>query len=393
MTPVVLRKTATALRLLRRAVAHRALPIRPWRPGSSPRTLIVSGGAGAPFQYRVAHQLEELAQSDLAFAAFDQHYARLHRQLEQAQLLYLYRPAATPAMHQFIDQAQARRIPVIYDTDDLIWDERLIEYCDLKQVHGAAAIPAFLAEFHRSKALMQRADAFVASTEYLAGLLRASFGKPAYANRNAVSQRMIEQSARLFERVQQRSHDHVVIGYFSGWPKAHEPDLAVALPGLLRALDEETHARLRIVGHFDVMALPEQVRARVETVPFQPFDQLLDAIAAVDINLAPIVDNPHRRAKSAVKMLEAALVGVPTVASDLEPYQLIRRGESGMLAADDAGWRRAILALVRDAELRKRMGAAARAQVLRDETSAARAPHFAALLGELASIDYNQRRL
>jgi rhamnosyltransferase len=40
----------------------------------------------------------------------------------------------------------------------------------------------------------------------------------------------------------------------------------------------------------------------------------------VDINIAPLVDNPQRRSKSAIKYLEAAAVGVPTVAARLEPY-------------------------------------------------------------------------
>jgi hypothetical protein len=352
--------------------------------------LFVSGTQGAPMRYRVLNQVEQLAITDLGYTALDALAPTLSHRNISYDMLYLYRVDDTPAIRRLIAQARSRGAPVVYDTDDLIWDQRIVEYCDLERTHGPDDVARFRAQVRRAEALMRAADVFVASTEYLAGMLRDTFGRPAFVNRNAVSRAMVAHSTPLFERRQQAAGDGVMIGYFSGWPKAHEPDLAVALPGLLRALDELPHARLRIVGHFDAGQLPEGMRGRVETAPFVPFEQLLDSIAQVDINLAPIISNPHRRAKSAVKVIEAALVGIPTVASDLEPYQLIRHGETGMLAGDAQGWYAAVLALGRSAELRRRMGAAARQQALREETTDARAPGFAALLRDIASFDYNQ---
>jgi glycosyltransferase involved in cell wall biosynthesis len=330
----------------------------------------------------------------LACAAYDQLHPLLFRQAAQFDLLYLYRPLDTPAIRRLIAAARARAAPVVFDTDDLIWDQRIVEYCDLERAYSSKDVLRFRAQFRRSEALMREANAFVASTEYLAGLLRTAFGKPAYVNRNAVARAMVARSASLFEqRLQAPAGDEVVIGYFSGWPKAHEPDFAIALPGLLSALDELPRARVRIVGHFDPVQLPERLRTRVEMAPFVPFEQLLAAIAAVDINLAPIVDNPHRRAKSAVKMLEAAVVGVPTVASDLEPYRLIVHGRTGMLATTTASWKQAIVMLARDHARRRAIGQAAREQVLRDETTSARAAAFGALLRSLAARDTPSVRL
>ena len=49
------------------------------------------------------------------------------------------------------------------------------------------------------------------------------------------------------------------------------------------------------------------------------------------------------------QFLEAALVGVPTVAADLEPYRMIRHGETGFLAANADDWYAGIMALAFDA--------------------------------------------
>jgi glycosyltransferase involved in cell wall biosynthesis len=228
---------------------------------------------------------------------------------------------------------------------------------------------------------MHEADVFVASTEFLGGLLHSHFGTPTFVNQNAVSAQAIQLSAPLFagRRVAAPS-EQLTIAYFSGWPKAHEIDLETMLVGLQRALAELPHARLRIVGHFDAASLPPAIRPQLEIAPFVPYEQLFAALSMVDLNLAPLVPNPHRRSKSAVKVLEAGLVGVPTVATDLEPYRLIRHGETGMLATTPDDWYASIMALATDPVRRRAIGGAIHEQVLAEHTTMVRAPAFATLL-------------
>jgi glycosyltransferase involved in cell wall biosynthesis len=348
--------------------------------------LFVSGAAGAPLRYRVLHQAEQLALQRVACAFYGDQDARLWRQVRACDLLYLYRAQDTPVVRRAIVAARARGIPLIYDTDDLIWDQRLVEYCNIEQHYSPAEVAGFRAHFRATEALMRQADRFITSTAYLAEALAAHFGKPAYVNANALSQQAVALSAPHYRRRLARPAGlPVTLGYFSGWPKAHEEDFAVALPAVLALLDACPQARLRIVGHFDTARLPAALQSQVDLAPFVPWERLPEQIAQVDINLAPVVDNPHRRGKSAVKFLEAALVGVPTVASDLEPYQAIVHGHSGFLAGTTGAWRHALLELVSDHARRAAVGAAAREQVLANDTTAARAPHFAALLHKLSN--------
>ena len=364
-----------------------------WSSQGRPRVLFVSGMDGAPLRYRVLNQAEQVALSGGAWALMRDTDDRLGQRIPQCDMLYLYKAGATLQVYEAINHARGRALPVVYDTDDLNWDDRLVEYCELERYYTAAEVARFRRMFRDTETLMKRMDGFIASTEYLATALTTHFGLPAYVNANALSQRALALAEPVYRRgIAATPGSLLTLGYFSGWPKAHEADLMVALPAIRRVLHEAPGARLRIVGHFDRAALPDDLRDRIDLAPFVPYERLFEEIARVDVNLAPLVDNPHRRAKSAVKFLEAALVGVPTVASNLEPYRIIDHGRTGLLAADDEGWYASIMTLVADPVRRRAMGEAARDYVIKHETTLARAPAFAALVRRLIAEHRNTLR-
>jgi hypothetical protein len=122
------------------------------------------------------------------------------------------------------------------------------------------------------------------------------------------------------------------------------------------------------VGALDLHEFPELARFgdRIERRPLVPWEALRGEVAAVDVSLAPLeVGNPYCEAKSEIKWLEAAAVGVPTVASATAPFRdVIDDGETGLLACTEADWYQALARLVSDAPLRRRVGEAARHEVL-----------------------------
>src|SRR5207253_2012078 len=109
-----------------------------------------------------------------------------------------------------------------------------------------------------------------------------------------------------------------------------------------------------------------------------PWRHLADLLAEVDINLAPLeANNPFTDAKSCLKYLEAALVGVPTVASARSDFvRAIRHGENGLLAESSDDWKESLRKLIESPMLRAEIGLAARDDVRRFHTTAARAPRL-----------------
>jgi hypothetical protein len=79
-----------------------------------------------------------------------------------------------------------------------------------------------------------------------------------------------------------------------------------------------------------------------------------------DIGLAPLWPTPFARSKSAIKVIEYGACGIPSIASDIEPYRdVITHGVDGFLVKHDYEWLKYLSILAGDDELREKMSAAA----------------------------------
>lgn len=341
---------------------------------------IFSYDLGAPTRYRIDHHTEQAQLAGIPTQQATSHTSLLL----PASALYLHRVPLTSHTLPLVLAAKLRRVPIVFDSDDLVWDPRERAYNYLDRHYTPQVVEQILKTTRRMHAMMRLADAFVFSTPYLAQRAALDFRQPSYVNANALSQ---EQIALSEAARRNRVHDeqNIVIGYFSGQSKVHDEDMATIGPALRDTLDRYQHVCLRLVGG---LTLPPELasseyRARIAQHDATDWRALPAQIAQVDINLAPLVDNPQRRAKSAVKYLEAAAVSVPTVAARLDPYADIVHGETGMLAWTSDEWRSGLCLLIEDAALRQRIGTAAHADVLAQHTTAARAPNFAAIIRQI----------
>jgi glycosyltransferase involved in cell wall biosynthesis len=116
------------------------------------------------------------------------------------------------------------------------------------------------------------------------------------------------------------------ITYFSG-TRTHDRDFAVAVPALQKLLVRRDDLVLRVVGPVSLPAGIDRVE-RHDRVPFARYAQL---VRESYVNLAPLEDTPYNRCKSAVKVLEAGVLGIPTVVSPIGEY--LRVGTRGVLFA------------------------------------------------------------
>jgi glycosyltransferase involved in cell wall biosynthesis len=385
--------SGAAGRILRQQLAlGRALPAlaarslrRARRPGP-PRLRFVFEDLGGATRYRVHHQIEQAALAGFEPVAAPLSDTRGLYDLADADLLYLHRVPLTSRSLPLLFAARGLRVPVVFDSDDLVWDEAERQFNHLDAHYDAAAVADILKTARRLALTMRRADALVLATPHLARLAAGRFPQPTYVNANAVSAAMVAAAEQAYVRRGARpADDAVTIGYFCGTARAHDEDFALVAPVLRVLLDQQPRLRLRCYGGLRVPdALSALGPERVELRPAVPWDELLAHVAAVDIAIAPLIDNPQRRAKSAVKVLEAALVGVPTVAQRLDPYEAaVEHGVTGFLAAGPAEWHAALQALVSSPEARRSIGEAARAAVLAEHTTARRSAGFAAIVNSV----------
>jgi hypothetical protein len=95
----------------------------------------------------------------------------------------------------------------------------------------------------------------------------------------------------------------------------------------------------------------------------------------VDINLAPLdISRPFIHAKSEVKFLEAAAVGIPTVASPAAGFtEGVREGIDCLLASNAEDWERLLTELILTPSLHLQIGRAAAAAVQSRGTAGANA--------------------
>jgi len=118
----------------------------------------------------------------------------------------------------------------------------------------------------------------------------------------------------------------------------------------------------------DVLDLPPE---RVVFIPPVPFEKYPPRLSHFDIGLAPLLKSRFNNAKSELRCLEYGAYGVPCVASRLASYRAwINEGVDGFTAASEAEWYEALTALVRDPELRRRVGEESRRRVYAERNMA-----------------------
>jgi glycosyltransferase involved in cell wall biosynthesis len=128
---------------------------------------------------------------------------------------------------------------------------------------------------------------------------------------------------------------------------------------LEKVLESIPGSRLKVVSD----AEPQMVGVPLEYKSWRAEDELAD-LQSFDVGIMPLMDNLWTRGKGGFKLLQYMAAGVPAVASPVGiNCEIVRHGENGFLAGDDAQWETALRRLLDDFDLRRRLGLAGRATV------------------------------
>jgi len=173
---------------------------------------------------------------------------------------------------------------------------------------------------------------------------------------NGLSAAWVRQGRALYDAFQ--PGDPLTIRYFAGSP-SHAEDFAVVVEPIRRFLIDHPEVRLELVGAIraDLSMFPE---GRAALLPPVPYEKLPTLIAKSWVNIAPLCSSQYAEGKSALKLLEAAAFGCPTLASandDVRRHHA--QGAPVRLCETAQDWQRELLRSL-DMSQRMELGQAAR---------------------------------
>jgi glycosyltransferase involved in cell wall biosynthesis len=348
---------------------------------NSQKILIVSGAKGDTRRYRTMHLNQQLRLMGVDSVLAHTADPKLDELAKQAAIVIIHRAPYDPYLARLIESVHENHGMALLDTDDLIFDPAAFEWIDSPDFRDPVRVSLYREDMRRHRQTLEACDAVMASTEYLAGRVRAC-GKLCWVHKNAANLELIDRSEKA--RQQRRAADgKIVIGYASGTP-THNRDFGVIAPVLREVMQAHPEIELRIIGFLDLG--PERgFQERIRKYASVPWQELPDWLAQLDVNLAPLVEqNPFSQSKSEIKYMEAALVGVPTIASRTGSYaEAIRDGENGLLASEPQEWH-AVLEKLMDPGFRSRLGRAAWKDTSERYATAGRARQALVLLNNIS---------
>ena len=255
-------------------------------------------------------------------------------------LVLVHRELFPLGLKVFLRRLYKIGVPVVYDYDDAM-------FLPQRQSRG---ILGKLENPNSVKEIMAMSNMVVAGNNYLA----------AYA-------RQYNRNVRVFattvdtERYRPRNHlnqsDHCTIG----WIGSHT---TVKYLNSLRSIFEilaKIHSfELKVVGaDFSLSVNGFQVRQQGWSL-----EREIGDFQSCDIGVYPLWDDDWSKGKCGFKAIQFMAVGVPVVASDVGVNkEIIRDGVNGFLATSEREWCDKLLLLIKDPELRRKIGLAGRKTV------------------------------
>ena len=315
-------------------------------------------------RYRVLNKAEQLRKHGFEVMVTNLSDFQLSM-AQNASHIIIYRSPISPELLRLCHMAQDYGKPIFYDIDDLVFDTVYTDQLSYTQGLNSVEKGNYDAGVRNYGYMLENCDGAITSTNQLQEELY-KYQSKVLLNRNLASDDLIAISSQYIKDYSQTS-DIVKIGYFSG-SISHNENFELIKPAIKQLLTKYSNVQLHIVGILDIPQDMKPFENQIVTHDYVDWDKLPALISEVDINLAPLVDSIFNRAKSEIKWIEAALVKVPTVASNIGAFSdAVVDGETGLLATDDQ-WFDKLEALVLSPELRQKIADAAYRAVLENCT-------------------------
>ena len=270
---------------------------------------------------------------------------------------YRLQTSALTAMYRY--EARRLRLPILYDLDDPLFSVPAYETYQNMEALAPELKSHFLSEAPKYLEMMNGADIITVSTPGMAAHTQFLSPRPVYVRRNFADIATLETGA--VAHAKRPKQDGLFRVVFASGSHGHEVDFGLIQKQISGFLAAAENRRLMIIGHFDITRLPADVRDKVELHPFSTYDRYLATLAQADCAVMPLQDDLFNRCKSAVRVIDAAAVSLPSVVGQVgDLAQMIQHGKTGMIVHTPDGWRTALEGMAQNPQETVAMGLAAR---------------------------------
>jgi len=307
-------------------------------------------------RFRVYNLIEGLTEAGVECAVFKEDFDGILDSVLDSDLLVVFRVGASVHVRHIIGEFKSNGIPTVFDVDDLVFEP---ESADL--LHGLTALgrgdkQKAVEGFERLRQTLLLCDYATCTTKALAKRIEP-LGKRCFVISNTINKKQFELAQKLMSVKKKAGDVKVRIGYFSG-TRTHDKDFREVADALYKVMTENPQIEFHLVGILDLDSKFSKFGERIVRQPLMDYFKMLRYLAGMDINLAPLeMNNVFTACKSELKIFEAGLVEVPTVASATDSYAgCITDGANGFLAASKGEWVEKLESLIKDRKLRHRIG-------------------------------------
>ena len=266
-------------------------------------------------------------------------------------LVYILREAALLGPAVFERLLYQQRVPFVFDFDDAIF----VSYRS-----PSNGYLSYLKFASKTKTICRLASHVMVGNPYL-----ADYARQVNDNVTVIPTTIDTEKYRVAPR--KTDGGPLTIGWTGSFSTVQHLD---TLRGALKKLAEKEQFRLRVIGTPSYELSP----VSVDAMPWRAATELED-LCAIDIGVMPLPDDNWSKGKCGLKALQFMALGIPTICSPVGVNtDIIQDNENGFLAGTEAEWVEKLTALLRSAELRRRLGDAGRATVEQRYSAAIQAP-------------------
>jgi len=317
-------------------------------------------------RYRVDNIADGLKKLGFDVRIIMKDYASLIDLEAPPKVAVIFRCSGIHALEPILISLREHGVTLVADIDDIIFEPEIVDQIEDYRRRPRYEQTCFLDWVDGCRRVMAACQKGTTTTAFLASRMRHVVKEVAVIP-NTVNEMQLQTASNILAASSGRdtSKERLTILYLSG-SKTHQRDFAQCAEALARFMRERRNVHFHLVGLLDLPPCFADLQGRIRHTPFVPYLDLLSLTAAADINIAPLENTSFNQAKSELKIFEAGLVQVPTIASPVNSYaEYVEDGVDGLLAEMEDEWFAAFGRLADDPDLCAAIGLKAREKALK----------------------------